>query len=451
MIKNIHVERSLLASVIYADEETATGNAYQLIGEVDEKLFYYPEHRAIYRAIKECIGKEWAPDVVHIHNFLDERYQYKFYELGSIATTTKLDNLIGELRTYAVARNLSAATHNVSVELERATDVRETLSDVEGKIMSAMVSAQKKFSDEGYICDYIGEYYRKTEELMKSRELQGVPSGISEIDNILGGFRGGDAVVVGGRSGMGKSSFVATMMCHQIIKGYKPAVFSFELGRKEIVDKVYSIMTELDPDGHTVSFKKLYNPAGNFSGVRLTIDDLQRTCEISNKYLQNSKAYIRGASKTTVEEVMSKCRKLKGEGNLDIIIIDHIGLLVQDKKNSVAELAHITGSLKLFAAEMGVPIIEVVQLNRDADTVREKPRLSHLKGSGSIEEDANIVIMPWRPYAINKELDPHESEIIIAKSRNSGDGTIPTYFSTETTSFTVIDRSHKELDHQGKF
>ncbi|MCP4337393.1 MAG: hypothetical protein GY799_00560 [Desulfobulbaceae bacterium] len=303
-------------------------------------------------------------------------------------------------------------------------------------VSEAMASGIQKSTDEGYLCDYLGEYYATLENQMKGNASIGIPTGMKTIDNVLGGFKAGELITVAGRPGMGKSSLIATWFAHQLINGYKPVVFTMELNRKEIVDKIMSMLSEIDGKGITIPFHNLNNPAGHFGGTMLTSRHLERMQQITSDFLANSKMYIRGASRLTVEEAISICRKLRSDGACDIPYFDHIGLMVQDKNNSVAELSNITGSLKLYAGEAGIPVVEVVQLSRNADTASEKPKLSHCKGSGSIEEDSNIVIMPWRPYAINREGDPSESEIIMAKSRNTETGEVPAHFSTTTTLFT---------------
>ena len=293
--------------------------------------------------------------------------------------------------------------------------------------------------DEGYVKDYAGEYWRQKEEQMTSRNLCGIPSGIAVLDEMLGGFRGGDVIVVAGRSGMGKSSFAMTMIANQIMRGHKPALFSFELKRLEIMDKLVSMLSEFDEDGETIPFLSIHNPAGHFGGLGLNGAMMDRASYISAKYLRGCEFFMRGASRTNVNEVMSRARSLVADG-CDILYLDHIGLMAHDKHNERAELSNITNSLKLFACDMNIPIVEVVQLNRDADNSGSLPKLSHLKGSGSIEEDANVVLMPWRPFAITKDGDPNESTLYLAKGRNAPEGSIPMHFSTVTTSFTMPKR-----------
>ena len=256
-------------------------------------------------------------------------------------------------------------------------------------------------------------------------------------------------MVIGGRPSMGKSSLAATMYTQQIMKGLKPAIFSFELSRKEIMDKIISMMTEFAA-GEVVPFKSIFNPGGSFGGAVLSNKQLTRIGEITSKYLFNSEVFIRGRSKSNIQNIHATCRRLKADNCIDAFYIDHIGLLVQDKRHAREELENITNGTKLFAAEINVPAVEIVQLNRDVVSGKTKPNLAHLKGAGSIEEDADIVVFPWRPHAIDPEGSPAEdAEIILAKGRNAGTGILPAYFSTLTTTFTIKkeDEQPEEVDH----
>ena len=443
MIKKPLIEKSLLASILLNPVSDArTGLALEAIGSLSEEHFTTIAHREIFSAIRQMVSRGFSVTETLIGEFTKVDVEKDILQMLSSATSDNIRPYIDTLKTCYKATRVLMFSRSVQERLVSDTDTKGAVDFAESEMMDIMLSDQSKISDEGYMRDYLPEYFRRKEEQMKSKEVDGVPTGIPRLDTVLGGLGNSDTIVVAGRTGMGKSSFIATMIAHQLMHGYKPAVFSLELGRMEIVDKAISILSEMDADTDTIPFRAINNPAGHFGNTGMNSGNLQSMQKISQKYLQDSYMYIRGTSRITVEEIMSKCRKLKAEGNLDILYIDHIGLLVQDKSNERAELTHITNSLRLFAGEMKIPVVEVVQLNRGADTTSEKPRKSHLKGSGSIEEDASTILMPWRPSAINPELPQEQSEVIVAKGRNAGEGNIQTHFSTITTRFTEMDENH---------
>lgn len=443
MLNDVITEKKIIASIVHAhNENDSKGIGLHMIAEVQEDWFTLPEHIEIYRTIKSLIVSNISPTAIHCDSKLSDGAKSHMWSIGSIATSNDITMYIDDLRDVYVSRRLHDVSMIAVQELRECHDARDTLQNIERQMVEAFVAGHKKAKNESHWKDYIPEYLAEKRVQMESRKLIGIPSGVTNLDNIIGGFRAGETVVVAGRTGMGKSSFVSTMIAKQIMAGYKPALFSFEIDRWEAMDKIISILSEFDSEGDTIPFKSIFNPAQNGYHAGLTVSQLERMGDIVQKYISKLTGWVRGTSRTTVENIMATCRKLKSEGQLDIIYIDHIGLLVQDKKNATAELSHITGSLKLFAGEIGVPIVEVVQLNREADTTKEKPKKSHMKGSGSIEEDANMIIMPWRPYAIDNSGSPNDCELILAKSRNSGTGDIPCYFSDVTTSFTAI--SNKE-------
>jgi len=448
MLSDVQLEKRILSSVIHNyDEDQSRGLGLHLISEASEQWFTTPENKALFRTIEKVVRNGQSPIAVHCDHEIETMFTPYIWELGTTATTNDISHFLEELRTIYVSYNLHSVALKASHLLLSAEDQKEALATVEKEIFAAVLSGQKKSRHESTFKGYMRQYWEEKNKQMAEDYKIGITTGIPKLDALIGGFRAGETVVVAGRTGMGKSSIVMTMITKQIMQGYKPALFSFELNRVELVDKLVSMLSEFDSGGDTVPFRNIFNPQRSELSAGLSQSQMVRMSEVTGKYLSNLDGWLRGTSTTTVEEVMSTCRKLLSEGKMDILYIDHIGHLVRDKNKATAELSHITGSLKMFAGEMNIPVVEVVQLNRDADTVKEKPRLSHMKGSGSIEEDANIIIMPWRPFAIDRTSPPSESEIILAKSRNSMTGDIPSYFSEVTTSFTECYGQDQPSEH----
>lgn len=433
-MKTITAEKQVLASIMYSfDGEVGRGLAMEAIAEVTPEHFSDPKNQEIFTRITGNINQRCGIGATDIVHDLRADAQAVVYDLATHSTTDNLKRCFTVLKQGFETRVLINACHFVLSNLtENPTSGKLELS--KQAIAKAVMSQDNTVNDEGFLKDYLPEYFATTQRLMTGDEEVGIPFGIPALDSVTGGCVKGDLVGVAGRSGMGKSSFASGMMVNQLLKGYKPLLISMELGRKEIVDKIISMISSMT-EGKLIPFMQINKPRGGFGGAGLTSEDLQRMGQIANDFLNVSQMYLRGSSRITVEEIMAKARKLIAEDACDIVYVDHIGLLVQNKDNATAELTHITNSLKLFASEMNIPIVIVIQLNRGADTVADVPKLSHLKGSGSIEEDCSIVIFPWRPNAIDNRIDPSECDIICAKSRNSGTGTIKGFFDTTTTMF----------------
>lgn len=438
-INDTHAESSLLASILTCyNEEKAKGMTLQAMSEIDESFFYDQHNAVVYVSMVKSYKNGFPLDIHSVSNFLLPEMKTSgvrhITNLVSLSTSPKIDKYLEIMKRLHTARRLKQVCISGSSVLENSSEVLEDIENVERDMTDAMLAGVVRRKDEGFISEYLGEYFETLQRQMSGNNDLGIPTGIEKLDNVTGGLKRGDLITVAGRTGMGKSSLIATWIAFQLKAGFKVALFTFELQRKAVVDKTISILSEMD-GGMAVPFSVLNNPAGHFGGASMSSRHLERVSEITAKYISNSVFFVRGKSKMKVEEGIAICRKLKQESKIDIAYFDHIGLMVQDKNNAVSELSNITGSLLLFAGEMNIPVVEVAQLNRSADTANEKPKLSHLKGSGSIEEDSNVVIMPWRPYAINREGNPEECEIIVAKSRDTGTGEIPSRFSTVSTMF----------------
>lgn len=430
-------EKVVLASILFChDDDVCKGIAYEAVSGLNDKCFSSNSLKAVFKGVKDCLGNQSIPDAVNVASCISPEGLEALYGLSSHSTTNDISSFVKKLQDSERAREIEMFCVGIQNRLSYSDDLASELQSISSEMMKLSSSTGRKISDEGFMSDFCGKWFEEKERQMKTGETGFLFSGIRSIDYAIGGFRAGDTVVIAGRTGMGKSSLATTMIVNQIMNGFKPALFSLELGRVEIFDKAVCMMSDIDLDGDCVPFRTIHNPAGAFGGVQISASQLNRVSDIVAKYMKNTRFYARGTGRVTIEEIMSTTRKLVHEGECDALYIDHIGLLVRDKSKEREELTHITNSLRIFAGEMKIPVFEVVQMNRTADTTKEKPKGSSMKGSGSIEEDASIILMPWRPYAIDKEkYKPEESEIIVAKGRNGGEGIVPTYFCPKTTRF----------------
>jgi replicative DNA helicase len=438
-------ENIVLSSIFYAmDDDTCKGIAIDAVAGLSEADFTTQWRKEAFLAVKSVLGVNGTPDAVNVCSIVSGDALGGICGLANHSTTCDITISVRKLQESTKARAFEMFAYTIPDRLSTCTDINIETESIEREFLAIASDGKRKISDEGFLSEFCGAWFDEKQKQMSTGETGFIMSGIPSIDKAIGGFRGGDIIVIAGRTAMGKSSLAMTFMAHQVKKqNAKIALFSVELGRVEIFDKYVSMFSAIDYKGDVVPFKNIHNPAGAFGGAGLSGSQLNRVSEVVGGEMVNSSIYVRGIGRVTVEEIMSKTRKLVYEGKCDALYIDHIGLLVRDKAKEREELTHITNSLRIFAGEMNIPVFEVVQMNRGADNAKQRPQLSNLKGSGSIEEDASIIIMPWRPFAIDKDAyPPEQSELIIAKGRNGGEGIIPSHFDTRTTMFSELDNSH---------
>ena len=433
-------EKSVLASILFGSgDDKCKGLAIDAVAGLSESSFYSPNRREIFNGIKKCLAVNCTPDLANVLAHISEDAQAEVFGMSGVSTTNDISILIRRLRDAEHAREILMFSYGLQNRIDMTGNLSAELSEISSDMSKLLMMKRTKAKDEGFMSDFCADWYKAKEEQINTKETGYLNSGIQILDRAVCGFRGGDTVVIAGRTGMGKSSLAATMIVNQLFSGFRVALFSLELGRVEIFDKAVSMFSDIDTDGECVPFRSIHNPSGAFGGVGLSKSQLKRISEIVDRYMKPTRFYAKGTGRTTIEEIMATTRKLVHDGECDALYIDHIGLLVQDKNKEREELTHITNSLRIFAGEMKIPVFEVVQMNRTADTTKERPKSGSMKGSGSIEEDASIILMPWRPFAIDKDqYKPEEAEIIVQKGRNGGEGSVPVEFCTRTTRFKEV-------------
>jgi replicative DNA helicase len=431
MIFNNDIEKYILASCLVANKQS-------LINQVCDNLttddFYDNSNKHIFETIEGIVAEETELSIPSVEVKIAEQHKNKYYDLFEYSSGINVDRFINDLQNITITRKLFFESKEYAHKIINSTDYKKSNDDYEKNIFEILKSRKSKnkgFKFNEGISDYISELQSDIE----TNRAKGINTGIPSLDKITGGLRGGEQIVVAGRPSMGKSSFALSMIAQQILDYKSPALFSLEMGKREIYDKMYSIMS--DKTGKSTPYYNLRNPY-NLSGLT---DGLRSTTDI----LKSSNMYVNCDTNIKFNDIKSICRELKYKDELDIVYIDHIGLMVSDRNSERAELTEITNSGKKLASELDIPVVIIVQLRRDLDTKGGQPTLGHLKGSGSIEEDANIVLFPWRGCIIDKSEPETKAVLIMAKSRNSSTKSIPMYFSTESTLFTETTVDEKEI------
>ncbi len=262
-------------------------------------------------------------------------------------------------------------------------------------------------------------------------QRQGVPTGFASLDAKTGGLQPSDLVIVGGRPGLGKSSLALNIVWHAAVSARKTcAVFSLEMTELQVVQRLISMTAEID--GNRMRRGRLSGQ--EFDAISSASGELQR-----------APIFIEEASRLTVTEILAKSRRLQADRGLDMVVVDYLQLIegVSGDENRVQEIAVITRALKSIARELEVPVIALSQLSRQIETRGTEPMLSDLRESGSIEADADLVLLLWQKD--RKDRDESVVRLKLAKHRNGPTGDFDLHFQSELTRFRDLGETRADI------
>jgi len=437
--QNIEAEESVLGALMI-DKNAIIRVADVLVPED----FYKPIHAKIYATILALYEKHQPIDVLTVTEKLKANATLK--EVGSSSFLTKLINKVPTASHVAhyskivkekrILRDLINTSAEITEQAFGVTDdIEDVLDLIEQKVFAiSQRSIAQKFHP---IKDELREAYERIEKLHNGEgSLRGVPSGFKPLDNILSGFQRSDLIIIGARPSIGKTSLALDMARHISVKEKLPVgFFSLEMSREQVVDRLISAESG-------VPLWKLrtgrIKDDTDFELVRNSLDTLSQT-----------PLYIDDTASPSVLQMRSMARRLQVEHGLAAIVIDYLQL-IQPRTNSdnmVQQITEISRGLKGLAREMNVPVIALSQLNRGVEQRTTKiPQLSDLRDSGSIEQDADVVLFIYRKDRDRaNNVAPEEeniAEIIVAKHRNGPLGSVKLRFDPEYSSFKVLDTVH---------
>jgi replicative DNA helicase len=447
---NAEAERSLLGSILI-DKEAI----YKIADEVDANDFYKSKHEQIYDAMMDLYAKNEPVDVLTLSNRLEEKDTLE--KIGGKSYLVKLSNTVptaSHIKEYAkivqrksTIRQLLKASHKISKMGydEEDMDLQELLDTAQEEIFSVgKKHLEKSFTDIRTVLD---DTFERIDELHNSQgELRGVPSGFDKLDDILAGFQDSDLVILAARPSVGKTSLALDFARHAAVEADVPVgMFSLEMSKEQLVDRLLCAQAE-------VNLWKLRT--GNMSDKPENNDFTQ----IGNAMgvLSEAPVYIDDKAGSTVLEIRTKARRLKAEHGLGMVVVDYLQLMESHakhgRKSRVQEVSQISRSLKALARELNVPVIALSQLSRAVEKNKPAiPKLSHLRDSGSIEQDADVVMFIYRKAADRnyqiEDIPPDErnlAQIHIAKHRNGPTGMVKTFFDESIASFKSLDTTHEE-------
>jgi replicative DNA helicase len=422
--------------------------------EVIEKLrpdtFYRESHQTIFKAIKSLFENAEPVDILTVTTELRKRGDLELvggaYYIASltskVSSSANIEAHAHIITELAIKRSLISVSSDIQKEAyEDTTDAFELLGKAEQSLFDV---SEKNISREvRTMADLLKDALKELDEKSKKTDgLTGVPTGFTNLDRITSGWQPSDLVILAARPGMGKTAFVVSALRNAAVDFHKPvAIFSLEMSAVQLVNRLISAEAEIEGP-------KL--KSGN-----LDVNEFAQIHQKINK-LSQAPIYIDDTAALSVFELRAKCRKLKAKHDIQLIIIDYLQLMSGDSSGNKAmgnreqEIAYISRSLKKIAKELNVPVIALSQLSRAVesrgnDKGGKKPQLSDLRESGSIEQDADMVIFLYRPeyYQIEttEEGLPAKglAEVIIAKHRNGSLETVPLKFVGKFTKFDNLD------------
>ena len=428
---SIEAEQSVLGGLLLNNRAW-----YELVDQVSEEDFYTQDHQLIFRAIGELLNAARPCDFVTLSEHL--RHQGRLDDAGGIsylgtlaADTPSAANIKAYaeiVRERAVLRSLIATGQDIA-ELGYQPDGRPpgSLIDVaEQQVFAIRARGSKAASqakDMPFLMDAIEE---RLERLRNNPDsFAGVPTGFIELDKMTQGMHEGDLIIVGGRPGMGKTSFAMNIAEHVAIERKLPtAVFSMEMSAEQLALRVLSSFGRIDQ-------QRLRS--GDLEDM-----DMSRLVSASG-LLREAPLFIDETGSLSPQELAGRARRMAAKQKLSLIVVDYIQLMQvpNNRENRTNEISEISRSLKALAKELKVPIIALSQLSRSLESRQDKrPIMSDLRESGSIEQDADVVLFVYREDYHNKE-SPNQgtAEIIVAKQRSGPTGKVKTAFLGKYTRF----------------
>jgi replicative DNA helicase len=433
IMQNIEAEEAVLGGIL-VDPEAMSRVAETL----EPKSFSVRSHQTIYKAALALHSEGITTDMMTITTWLSD--QKLLESVGGQLTIVRLLErtvsavnidqyglLISDKQTR---RNLIESAHKI---IELAEDTSQPLETViqKSEEQIANISQGKSQQDLIPIGETLIDAFQEIEDRSESKIPPGVPSGFYDLDAMTGGFQLSDLIIVAGRPAMGKSSLALNFGYKIAKKGLPVAVFSLEMSKGQLVQRLLSSESKIE--------------STRIRSGNIQQEEWEPLTDAISK-LAELPIYIDDSSNPTVSEIRGKAKQLKADndGKLGLILIDYLQLMDGGSDNRVQELSRITRGLKGMAKDLNVPVIALSQLSRSVESrTNKRPMLSDLRESGSIEQDADLVMMIYRDDYYNPNTsEAGVAEIILTKHRNGPTGTVKLLFDSQFTQFKNMARSY---------
>lgn len=438
---SIEAEQAVIGAIFLEPEAMSTASEFLIPQD-----FYRPSHQRIFQMMMQLSDRGEPIDLLTVTNALNSSKLLE--EVGGVSYLTELADAVptaANISYYTkiveeksvLRRLIRTATDIVTESFNREDEIEDVLSEAEKNILD--VSNRQNANAFKNIKDVLIDVYDNIEQLHQNTgDVTGIPTGFKDLDHITSGFQRNDLIIVAARPSVGKTAFALNVAQNVAIKtDENVAIFSLEMGADQLVSRMLCA-------------------EGNIDAQRLRTGNLEAEdwtkLTMAMGSLSNAGIFIDDSPGIRVNEIRSKCRRLKQEHGLGMILIDYLQLIqgsgASAKENRQQEVSEISRSLKGLARELEVPVIALSQLSRGVEQRQDKrPMMSDLRESGSIEQDADIVGFLYRDDYYDKESEKQNIiEIIIAKQRNGPVGTVELAFVKEYNKFVDLDHKYSAQD-----
>lgn len=433
--QDLESEKALLGSLLLSSDAL-----FEIADIIQVKSFYAAKHQIIYETIEELVNKKEPVDILTVSAAL--RARKEFDQVGGAPYLSDLLGLVGSaanVKYYAqivrkkelLRKLIEASTHISEISYDESEPLESILEESEKRIYEITT---KGGSSDRLIAfqEMIEETWARIEKLSEGNGgMRGVPSGFKDLDNKLSGFQPSDLIILAARPSVGKTSLALDFARNAAVKyGVPTAIFSLEMSKEQLVDRMLSAQSQVD--------------GWKLRTARLSLDEEFQRLQQGMHELMKAPIYVDDKAANNILNMRSTLRRLNTDKPIGLIIVDYLQLMGTTKSydNMVNQVTEISRSLKALAKEFNAPVIALSQLSRAVESRGGRPRLSDLRDSGSIEQDADIVMFIHREdkYGENSE-KKNVVEILIEKHRNGPTGVVELFFDDKKTSFLSVEKS----------
>ncbi len=434
--QDLDAEQALLGAIMLKQNAM-----YDIADMVSPDSFYAAKHGFIFEAMLDLFNKGEPIDLVTLSEKLKSKK--KLDTIGGRGYLTDLANAAPAatnalhyaqiVKAKQINRSLiDAANHIGELGYQEEADIEKLLDEAQSTIFQiANTSTLQKFSS---ISDELKDAWKRLEKLQENKdELRGIHTGFRDLDKLLAGFQKSDLIILAARPSVGKTSLALDIARQTAIKHGNPVgFFSLEMSAQQLTDRMLATEAQVD------SWK--------LRTGRLSSDEEYERLRNGMDRLSTAPIYIDDKSERTVLQMRSIARRLKSEKGLKLIIVDYLQLIVpgatRQSDSMVQQVTEISRSLKGMARELDVPVLALSQLSRAVEQRGGTPRLSDLRDSGSIEQDADVVMFIHREDRVKEDSDrPGIADILVEKHRNGPVGKIELFFDEKKASYNTIEKS----------
>lgn len=433
--QSLDSEKAVLGSIMLRP-----GSLIELADKLSPEAFYSEKHRKIFQTMLDLSARSEPIDLLSLSHVLTEKKMLdsvggSSYLMGlsnSVPSSTNASYYADIVeQKYILRRLIESADSLAELGYDGGTTPLEDILDTAEKQIFAISNSPKRAK---YLTlkDTLGEAWTRLERLHETAGmLRGVPTGFKALDDMLSGFQKSDLIILAARPSMGKTTLALDIARHTATKhGTAVGIFSLEMSSQQLVDRM--LAAESKVNAWKLRTGGLSTSSRDFDHLRDALDRLSK-----------APIYIDDQPSSSIAHIRAVARRLKTEHNIGLIVVDYLQLMSTSKNydSMVNQVTEISRSLKALAREIDVPVIALSQLSRAVEARGGEPRLSDLRDSGSIEQDADIVMFIHREDKYNKDSDkPNIAKIMIEKHRNGPTGYVELYFDEKTSSFLSIEK-----------